>query len=92
MEVDMTIDPSDHAAVMPVVIRTVRGDFSANTSPLAPGDRGYRLSLDTLRSKFFDNAANSEVTLGLEVQCDIADAALNLDLLDDICDVIELLG
>jgi 2-methylcitrate dehydratase PrpD len=92
MEVDISIDPSDHAAVMPVVIRTKRGDFRTKTNPLAPGDRGYRLTPEVLKAKFFDNAANSRVPVDPEVLESIIDAALNLDLQEDIRDIIRLLG
>jgi len=92
MDVDMSAEPSDHAAIMPVVVRTKRGDFTTKTKPVAPGDRGYRLSLETLKTKFFDNAASSRAPFDLDILKDIVDTALNLDSQNDISDMIRLLG
>jgi 2-methylcitrate dehydratase PrpD len=92
MEADTSVDPSDHAAVLPVVVHTNRGIFTAMTNPLAPGDKGYRLSPEALKAKFFDNAAHSREPVPEVIKSELVDAALCLDLQKDMRDVIRLLG
>jgi len=91
-EVDKNADPADHAAPMPVVIKTKRGDFETKTQPIAPGDRGNRLSQAELEEKFYDNASFCVADVSKERLASIVRMANSLEQVSDMREVVGLLS
>jgi 2-methylcitrate dehydratase PrpD len=91
-EVDESVDPADHATPMPVVIKTLRGEFKGMTQSIALGDRGNRIPQDELIEKYYDNASFCVKALSSETKKILLETIRHLEDVADMREIVKLLS
>lgn len=89
---DPNVDPADHAAALPVTVKTRRGVFETTVNPIAPGDVGNRMTQGQLEEKYHENAQYSVAPLDKSRRDAVVHIAKHLEDVKDLREIIPLLA